>query len=213
MTQPVGARGARSTSTRGPKILTFSGIAALVAGLAALFAAVGLFVAVLPLDVLAADGGPGSGVLAVVPAPGSATATLDTGSYLVYLAAPRDTSPLLEGAISVTDADGDAIRVGSSSISGSVSNGSTEAHTVAGFEVPADGSYLITAPPAQADEARLLVLEDSGVGTFVGQVAGTVGAVFLGIGLGIVGLGLTIGGGIWWYLRRQRRSGTSNPGR
>ena len=190
--------------------MTFSGIAALVAGLAALGAAIGLFVTALPLDVLTLDGRPGSGVVAVVPVPGSESATLDAGDYLVYLAAPRGTPAQLTGAITVTGPDGAAVRVGGSSINGSVSSGSTEGHTVAGFEVPADGEYVITAPPhATSGDARLLVLDDPGIGTFLGQVLGTVGAVFLGIGLGTVGLALTIGGGIWWYLRRRPR--TSPP--
>lgn len=213
MTQPVGARGALPPSTRGPKLMTFSGIALLVGGLAAFAVGLGLFVTALPLDVISLDGGPGSGVVAVVPAPGSESVGLDAGTYVVYLAAPRGTfPPRLEGTITVTGPDGSAVRVGSSSINGSVSSGSTEAHTVAGFEVPADGNYVITAPPhANSGEARLLVLDDPGAGTFFGQVVGTVGAVFLGIGLGTVGVCLTIGGGVWWYLRHT--SGTSPPER
>lgn len=190
--------------------MTFSGVALLAGGLAALAAAAGLFLAALPLDVLALDESPGKGVVAVVPAPGSESVTLDSGAYLVYLAAPRGASTRLEGSITVTGPDGSSVRVGSSSINGSVSSGSTEAHTVAGFEVPADGDYVITAPPHSTSEARLLVLTDPGAGTFFGQIVGTVGAAFLGIGLGTVGLCLTIGGGVWWYLRH--RSGTSPPG-
>lgn len=207
MTQQIGVR-STPTSTRGPKIMTFSGVAAIVGGLASLAAAIGLFVTALPLDVLTLDGRPGSGVVAVVPSPGSESVTLDAGAYLIYLTAPRVTSPpTLQGAITVTGPGGVAVRVGDPSIDGNVSSGGVDARTVAGFEVPADGDYVITAPPQDSSGARLFVLDDPGLGTFVGQVLGTVGGVFVGIGLGAVGVVLTIWGGIWWHLRR--RSGVS----
>jgi hypothetical protein len=182
-----------------------------LAGVLAVLTA-GLFVRTLPLDVLTVRGDDGDGVLASVPVPGSGEVDLEEGPYTVYLAYPSSESPRatsVRDAMTVGGPDGEPLGLRPAAVSGNVAMGDTAASTLTGFEVTAAATYRISAPDAGgATGARLLVVPDTGFGAFFGGVMGTVVGVFAALGVGAVGLGLTVAGAIVWH----RRSRAVPPG-
>lgn len=162
-----------------------------------------LFARALPLDVLGAGGTPGPSVVGTVPAGGSATIELDARRYVVWLAAPRaDAGVYLDGDLTVTDPDGAQVRVRQGWLSGTSGRGGVLARTAAAFTADVSGPHQLRAPAVEgSSEAVLLVTPDEGPAVFIGGIFGTLGAVLGSLLLGTVGLGLTVGGAIWWYRR------------
>ncbi|NTW39416.1 MAG: hypothetical protein HGA44_05935, partial [Cellulomonadaceae bacterium] len=155
----------------------------------------------------------GSGVIAEVDAPGTGTVELEAGErYALHLVTPGygDDADLL-GDIELTAPSGDTVDVdGSPTVHMETTMGSWHAESVAAFIAPEDGVYEITVPSADVDDARVLVAPDQAFAPFFAGIFGSVLGVFVAIGLGILGLGLTIGGIIWWVFRsRARREATA----
>lgn len=208
MTVPV-----PQTRTRGPRALTLTGVALCVLAAAVAVLAGRLFVEVLPTGVLTREGEPGSAVVGVVPAPGSADVVLEEGRYAVWLATEEPVGEgeagVLEDEIAVTAPDGVAVDVHDGGVQGTVSFAGIGAHTVATFETPAEGRYSVVAPTVgSAADARLLVVPATDFPGFFSGLLGTIGATFLAVALAAVGVGLAVGGGLVWASRRTalRRS-------
>ncbi|MCL2092555.1 MAG: hypothetical protein FWH11_15370 [Micrococcales bacterium] len=77
------------------------------------------------------------------------------------------------------------------------------------FETGAAGTYQVAAP----DDATLMLTKPAEPQKFIGGVGLGALALLTAIGAGAVGLGLTLGGGIWWGKRRKaaRKAGLA-PG-
>lgn len=197
------ARPPGRTSTTGPKITVALGVVALI-GAIALLAIGGLAVArILPTDVLEMDGSPGSAVVGVVPVPGSGEIELDQEtSYALYLV--RETGwSVAQVDPSVTSPDGRRIDVGGPSYSSTVTMGGTHAEAIGSFSSARAGTYLVDAgAPSDTDGVRLFVVEDDGLGTFLGGLFGGVAGILGGVFLGIVAIALLVVGGILWGVRR-----------
>ncbi|MGY4645166.1 hypothetical protein [Cellulomonas sp. URHB0016] len=210
MSTPGPSTAPRRTSLVAPVTLTVVGVALLlVAGVVTVFV-VRIFMGLLPLDVLDARGEPGPAVLAVVDAPGTATVVLDAATrYAVYLVVPDDAEQDgLDGRLAVTAPDGSPVAVrDSADVSVSASRGDVTASTVAGFASDGAGTYTVDVPPASVDGARVLVVKDDSAVSFIFGVFGGIAGVLVICVLGVLGLGMTVGGGVWWGLRvRARRA-------
>lgn len=196
-------------SPRGPALLTTTGVVLVLASLAALVAGTVLFARTLPLDVLAGDGGEGTGVAGVVVEGEPSVMVLEEGRYLLWATAPDGVgvdAGVVREATRIIGPDG-PVPVGDPSMTGEVVLGGVRAEAVAGFHAPAYGEHTIEAPglgPGTAAEpVRLLVTEDPGVAGLAGGVLGTLGLVGIAVLLGAFGIGMTVGGGIWWASRRR----------
>lgn len=194
------------TSTTGPKITVGLGVVALL-GAIALLAVGGLAVArTLPTDVLELDGSPGEGVVGVVDVAGVAEVDLaaETG-YAIYLVReggwPQER---IEPA--VTAPDGRPVDVQGPSYSSTVTMGGTHAEAIGAFTSGRAGTYVVEGgadgPLADADDVRLYVVEDEGLGGFLGGLFGGVAGILGGVFLGVVALALLVVGGVVWGVRR-----------
>lgn len=201
------------TSLAGPITLTAVGVFLVVATIVVAFFVVRTFVSIVPLGVLDGSGNPGSSSLASTDAPGTTTATLEPGYYDLYLVVPAsERYANLEGTAQLTGPDGELVTAEPPGVNGNASMGGSRAFTVAGFRVESAGEYTLTVPAASSDDALVVLVEGHDVAGFVSGLLGTVGGVFVAIGLGVVGLGLTVGGVIWWVVRaKARRRSLAGP--
>ncbi|MBO1752838.1 hypothetical protein J4G33_13575 [Actinotalea sp. BY-33] len=195
-------------SLRGPKILTFSGVAALVLSIAAGVVAAVMFLGLLPTGVLSSNGGDGPDAVGSVEAPGTMEVDLEADlAYAFYLARDAGMSNArLESRPEVTGPDGEEVHVSSApSVSGNIGRGGTRAATVGGFRADTSGTYTVDVPPAlfAGDGARVILVEDQEVMPFVTGIFGTVVLVLVAVALGILALGLLAGGIVWWVVRRR----------
>ncbi|WP_019137822.1 hypothetical protein [Cellulomonas massiliensis] len=197
----------RPTSLAGPVTLTAFGALLLVAAAVAAVLVVRGFVALLPTDVLRADGTPGPAVVASGTAPGTATASLDAGArYVVVLAVDDDVEATFDGEVKVIAPDGTTfVADDAPGVSLSTTMGGVHARTVVAFQAAGAGAYTLAVPGTDVDGARFLVVPDEDVAPFVAGVFTTVGATFAALALGGVGLAVTVGGGVWWGLRASAR--------
>lgn len=213
---PVPPAAPAPRSTRGAKLLTFSGVVLLVAALAVGIGVGRQFVGLLPLDVLTADGEPGPAVVASVDAPGTAEVELAADRYAVLLAHPTpgggradDTADDVElaGDLRVTAPDGSTVDAsGGPQVSLTTGRGTVAARTVAAFEVTAPGTYTVTVPATtDGTEATVLLTPDRDFAPFFTGIFSTILGTFLTIGLGLLGFLMTLGGIVWWVLARRPR--------
>ena len=197
-----------ATSTTGPKITVAFGVVALL-GAIALMVVGGLAVArILPTDVLRMDGSPGDAVVGVVDAPGTREVDLEADTaYAVYLVEQGTVSGRAVEPV-VTGPDGEAVDVGTPSYSSQVTMGSTHARATASFTTGAAGTYTIEATTVEATEGvdrdgvRVFIVEDGGLGGFLGGLFGGVAGLLGGVFLGLVAVALLVTGGVMWGVRR-----------
>lgn len=197
------ARAPGRTSTTGPKITVVLGVVALL-GAIALLAIGGLAVArTLPTDVLELDGSPGDAVVGVVDVAGVGEVELAAEtSYAIYLV--REGSGWAQRVDpSVTSPDGRAVDVEGASYSSTVTMGGTHAEAIASFTSARAGTYVVDAGTVGGtDGQRLYVVEDEGLGGFLGGLFGGVAGILGGVFLGVVAVALLVVGGILWGVRR-----------
>ncbi len=192
-----------ATSTKGPKITFWIGVATLVVSIAlVVLGSLSLWRSI-PTDVLTMDGSPGDAVVGVVD--GSTTAEVDLDGdteYAVYFV--RTSGLGGTGARPVVTApDEDPVPVGSASYSSSVTMGSTRAEAIASFTTGQAGAYTIDATATTGDDARLFIIEDNGIGGFLGGLFSGIAALLGGAFFGIAALTLLITGGVMWGMRRS----------
>jgi hypothetical protein len=195
---------ALTTSTVGPRWVTFIGIALLVAGLGAGVGSLVMFARALPTGIVAADGSLGDAVILAVDPGGSGTATLDGGTtYGLWLVGDEDV--LVSQAPVVTGPDGSSAQVIPTAVDATVDIGGVSALYVWDLRTDAAGTYTVQADPACKATLALTPAESSL--DIVTSVSLTLLLVFVAVGLGAAGIGLVIGGGVWWSHRRhnQRR--------
>ncbi len=208
MSTPAPWTAPRRTSLVGPVTVTAVGVVLLLVACAVAVVVVRLFLGLLPLDVVDGDGEPGSAVLAVVGAPGSATVVLDADTaYALYLLVPDEVAHVgLDSRPAVTAPDGSAVDVrDAAAVSVNASRGGMTASTVAAFTTDEAGTYTVAVPAASVDDARVLVVEDTRATTFLSGILGTVAGVALTCVLAVAGLGATVGGAVWWVHRARAR--------
>ena len=194
------------TSLGGPVTITTIGVLLLVATAVVAFFVVRTFVSIVPFGVLDGSGNPGSASVASTSAPGTTTATLEPGYYDLYLVVPASEQyARLEGTAELVHADGTSVTAEPPGVNGTATMGGSRAFIVAGFRVETAGEHTLTVPVASSPDAQVVLVEGHDLAGFMSGVFGTVGGVFLAIGLGVVGFGLTVGGVIWWVVRARAR--------
>lgn len=203
-------------STRGPKIMTFSGIVILLVGVVAVGFAVTMFIASLPLNVVTQDGRPGESAIDGFAV--SQEFELDSPGATSYdLWEVQTTSPgafdLARDDVDVRNPDGQSVYVTNTQVSGSTTAGRFKAATLASFTATKSGSYTITVTPGSnfsgpstdgSGPVDVIVKEGTEFGSFFTGIFSTIAAVFIGIAGLLIGGGLTIGGGIWWATVKRR---------
>lgn len=209
--RPAAPTGPRST--RGAKVLTFSGAFLLLLTVVVAVLVARVFVGVLPTGVVTSGGEPGPAVVASVDAPGAVEVELEADRYAVYLAQPSTGSDDPEDAVGlagdllVTGVDGTVVDAsGSTHVSMSTGRGGVSAHTVASFTITEPGTYEVIVPPTtDGSPATVLLTPDQDFAPFFAGIFGSVLGVFVAIGLGILGFLMTAGGIVWWVLARRPR--------
>lgn len=201
----------KPTSTTGPKVTVGIGVVLLLGAVALFVVGILAVVRIAPTDVLRMDGSPGSGVLATVDAPGTATVDLAADTdYALFLVQTGSSAASLSGTPTVTGPDAGAVAVGTNSVSMNVTMGNTHAEAIASFRTSTAGTYQIEAPTTgNGAAARLFVVRDTGMGSFLGGLFGGVAGILGGVFLGLAAVTLLIVGGILWGVRRgnARRQG------
>jgi hypothetical protein len=176
-------------------VLTFTGIGSLILGVVGVI----LGVVFMVQPIAAVVDGTGSGVISRIGSSGTVTVDLDADkTYALWIVSDADFATV-GGLPDITSPDGSDITLKSSSTTQSLVSGDTSATSKWTFTTDESGAYEISAPSLSSGE---LVLTSADI---VAKVA--LGAVVLvvGIGLGVVGFGLTLGGAIWWVVRNKAR--------
>ena len=193
------APGAR-TSVGGPRAMTLIGavlvlvaIVLLALGLPAIFSTV-------PLHVVDSAGNPGSATIATLHAPGTTTVHLEPGYYDVDVAS-KGAFGELGGTVAVVGADGGRVTVDSPTVTSTFTMLNTYVISAATFHVSEAGDYTITAPEVSPEAAQVLLAHGKDPSTLAGAGLELLGAIVVGAS----GLGLGIGGGIWWGSRVRNR--------
>lgn len=186
--------------------MTFSGIALVLAGIGVAALGIVTFIGLFPLGVLDADGRPGADAIGSASAPGSMNVDLDAGTrYAVWLLVPSGSSGVLDALPTVSGPGGGDVHVSATTqVSSQMTQGGTSARTVAGFRASDSGGHTLVVPGSSPPGAMVMVTEDQPIGPFISGIFGTVAGALAAVLLGILGAGLTIGGGIWWAMRRNR---------
>ncbi|QTE28175.1 hypothetical protein [Pengzhenrongella sicca] len=172
------------------------------------------FVGLLPLDVLGADGAPGTGVVGSVDAPGTAEIHLDAGRYAIIVAARQEAAPgELARDLDVTAPDGAAVATGGGAqVTINASRDGVAARSVGAFDAATSGVYTVVAPPmADGSDATVMLMPDQDFAPFFAGIFSTVFGVFLVIIVGLVGFGLAVGGIIWWAIAARPRADQLAP--
>ncbi|HEY8717684.1 hypothetical protein [Pengzhenrongella sp.] len=195
-------------STRGAKILTVVGALVCVGAVVLGVATVRQFVGLLPLDVLGSSGRPGSAVVGTVGAPGTEQITLEAGRYAILITQRRPDGDVgLAGDLSVTAPDGTEVATnGEPQVSLNAERGGVAARSVGAFVATEPGVYTVTAPPmADGSTATVMLTPDEDFALFfMGIFSTVIGAVAALLG-GFLGLGMTVGGIVWWANGRRPR--------
>lgn len=199
-------------STRGAKILTFSGAFMLLLTLAVGVVVVRTFVGVLPLGLVTSQGEPGSEVVASLDAPGVTEVELAADRYAVYVAQPStgDDAENVVGLATdllVTSSDGTVVDTShGTQVTATTGGGGVTAHTVASFTITEPGTYTVIAPATEdGSPATVLLAPDQDFAPFFAGIFGSILGVFLAIGLGLLGFLMLLGGIVWWVVARRPR--------
>ena len=195
----------------GPAWVTFIGVTLILVAAVVTAFVIRTFLDVLPTGVLNLNGSPGSAVVAVVDAGDAGTATLEPGSYTLWLTSPGRAGTLA-GQVTVDDPSGAQVPLMPAFPSGHVTVGSTFATTETSFAAGTAGDYRIDVPSAAPAGSRVLVVPAQSATGFFAGVFGTLGGTFVAIALGLIGLAMTIGGGVWWWIRRHPKPAAPAPG-
>lgn len=192
----------RSTSTRGPKITFWIGVATLVAAALVGVFAVRAIADIVPTDVIRSDGSPGAAVIAEVDVPGSGEVDLAPGTYSFYLITQDRDTDLSQRPV-VTTPGGDVRQPGASGQSSTQQLFSYRAELVSVFEAEESGVHLIEVPDTLDGQGGLLyVTEGSSMGEVMGGIFGGVFGIIGAVFLGIAAIVLLLVGGIMWGVRR-----------
>lgn len=191
----------------GPKILTFSGVAVLVAGVIAgivgIAGAAGGIADLVPTDLVTAEGAAGSDALAVGPTTEPlAFDVADEGAYLVFEVSQNSSAVVPVSAVTVDGPTG-PVSVEPSTESGQLSSNGWSVFPV-GVLVPVEsGAHTLSVEPdAAADGVSLAVSAPIDAESFAG-LGGSGIAILLGFLAGGLGFLILIAGIIWWAVAKK----------
>jgi hypothetical protein len=191
----------------GPKILTFSGVAVLVAGVIAgivgVAGAAGGIADLLPTDLVTTEGTAGSDALAFGPSTEPLTFDVqEEGAYLVFEVSQGETARLPVSAVTAEGPSG-PVSVEPADQSGSLSTNDWSVFSV-GVLVPAEtGSHtLLVDESVAADDVSLAVSAPLNADSVAG-IGGSGIVILIGFLVGGLGFVLLIAGIIWWAVAKK----------
>lgn len=193
----------QKTSTTGPMIMTIVGIVLAVIALVLVIAGIVRFADTVSEDALEMRHGDRDGVQvrADIPEPAAFTAEEGTTYAVLFFGSPQDEVDVDD--LTVTGPRGEDVDLVASHVSYSTSSSRTTTY-LATFEADDAGTYTLTVDgPSAGVDGELAVTDDELV---VDLVLGAVSGVLLlvaGLITGATGLGLAIGGAVWWTVRRR----------
>lgn len=194
----------RQASTRGAKILTFSGIGVFILGLIGIGFSIFVIASIVPTAILTATGGPGSEVITTSDVPGQTTVQGTAGSsYTVWTVSKTTTPAQTERPnVEIDDADGNSINLRGPSVTGATTHQTYAAKSLATFTTPTSGAYTLTVTrsPDNDNDEWIFVSPAQDFGSFFTGIFSSVGLMILGTGGLVVGIGLGLGGGVWWAI-------------
>ena len=204
---PVQYQQAPRPRKTGPKILTFSGVAVLVAGVIAgivgVAGAAGGIADLLPTDLVTAEGTAGSDALALGPSTVPLTFDAqDEGAYLVFEVSQSESARLPVSAVTAEGPSG-PVRVEPSDQSGRLSSNGWSVFPV-GVLVPSGaGSHtLLVDASVAADDVSLAVSTPLNADSVAG-IGGSGIVLLIGFLVGGLGFLLLIAGIIWWAVAKK----------
>ena len=196
------------SSTTGAKVLT--GVGAVVAVVALVLVVVGITRLADTVSEDALDVRPGADVSVEVrediPGPARFMAERDT-RYAVLFIGPAEEEVDVDDLV-VTGPDGAQVDLSESGMSYTFSSSRTTTY-LATFESDDAGSYTLSVTgPSETARGDLAIIDDELIaGLVVGAVSGVL-LIVAGVFTGLVGVGLLVGGGVWWAVRRSSAGGT-----
>ena len=202
------------TSTTGPKVMTFVGIGLLIIAAAVLIA--GIVQIVSTVSRFSDEPSRSSHSLDYVRLPGSLSFTGEAGEEYAIVVNSTSGRTIDLDDVEVTGPDGRPVDLSISSVNFENSTPGSETHLRAiTFTAPLDGTYSTTVTGSSADLPGTLTAVDADeIASVIGRAALAVVAIVAAALLGVLGVGLTIGGGIWWHSRStaRKRAWTGGPG-
>ncbi len=207
--QPWQQPAQKPISTRGAKVLTFSGVAVAIVGIAALIFAGFSFASVLPTDIIRGDGRPGDAIIASSEVPGQTTFELTEGS-LYTLWTVKEGTGLLDverSDVEIRDSNGEVVYLTSPSVTGNNTRQSFHAKTLASFKAPTSGTYTLDAAGDRSgkSDTQLFLSGAQDIDSFIWGVFSSIGLTFVGLGGLFLGGAMALGGGIWWAVAKSNR--------
>lgn len=145
---------------------------------------------------------------ATVQLPGSLTFLGDDDERYAVVVTSTSTRTIDLDDVVVTGPDGRSVTLATSSLNfqNSTDDSSTDVRALT-FIAPEDGIYTATVTGGSADlPGSLTAVNASELATAFGRTAVGVVTIIVSAMCGVVGLGLAIGGGIWWNMRRKARA-------
>ena len=189
--------------------MTFIGIALLLVAVAALVAGI---VQVASAVTRFTDGPPGSYGLDSVRLPGSLSFTGEDGEEYAIVVTSTSPGTINLDDVTVTDPDGRRLALSISSLNFENTEGDSHTQVRAlTFFAPVDGIYNASVKGSSAGLSGYLtaVSADELTRVFGGTALGLVSIAGSAL-CGTLGLGLTIGGGIWWNSRNRAKRRTAS---
>ena len=185
--------------------MTFIGIGLLLVSIAALIA--GIIQVASAISRFADDPSGSSPSLDNVQLPGSLIFTGEDGEEYALVVTSTSSRTIDLDDVVVTGPGGRAVDLNTTSfnVENTTDSSSTDVRALT-FTAPEDGLYTASVTGSSADlPGNLTAVNASELAAVFGRTAlGVMTIVISGL-CGIVGLGLTIGGGIWWNVRSKAR--------
>lgn len=194
-----------ATSTTGPKVMTFIGIGLILVAIAALIA--GIVQVATAVSRFADEPSGSSPALDYVQLPGSLSFTGDDGEEYAVVVVSTSTRTIDLDDVVVTAPGGRSVDLDTASLN--FENSTYDSHTdvrALTFTAPVDGVYTATVTGGSADlPGSLTAVDASELAKVFGRTALGVVTIVASALCGVLGLGLAIGGAIWWNSRSKAR--------
>lgn len=192
-----------ATSTTGAKVMTFIGIGLILVAIAALIA--GIVQVATSVSRFTDTPSGSSPALDYVQLPGELSFTADDGEEYAIVVTSTSSRTIDLDDVVVAAPDGTSVPLSTSSLN--FENSTYDSHTdvrALTFTAPEDGVYTVLVIGSSADlPGSMTAVNASELGKVIGRTAlGVVSIVVSGL-CGTLGLGLAIGGGIWWNTRSK----------
>lgn len=194
----------QKTSTTGPMVMTIVGIVLSVIALVLVIVGIVRFADTVSEDALDLRGSDRDDIMVRtdIPEPATFVADESTTYAVLFFGSPQDEVDVDD--LTVTGPRGEDVGLVATHMSYSSSSPRTTTTYLATFETDEAGTYTVTVdgPSAEVDGELAVTDDEVVVDLVLGAVSGVL-LIIAGALTGAVGLGLGIGGAVWWIVRRK----------